>query len=463
MNILVCGATGFIGRALCAHFERAGHSVVRGVRKPMASNEIQCDFSRDFSPEIWREILIRSFSVSDSAFYSTLASTPDANSGSLRLDAVVNAVGILSETPGQSFDAIHRAGPCALFEAARDLGVPRFIQISALGAGLADSGYFTSKLAADEFLLALPGVDARVIRPSLVYGPDGQSARVFRALASLPVHALPAGGRQPLRPVHVDDLADLAENLLRADSTPQPDATVATASLGANLDARIVDAVGATQVDYRGMLASYRSSMRFLPAWRIPVPTRLMDWAAALMDRSPIRQPMLSRNTWAMLQSAQPASGARMRAVLGRVPLGIGDFMRADGNAEACRQEALSFWRNPTLRIALAVVWLWTAFVSAFVYPEADSLALLAPLHLTGPLAVAALYGASALDFLFGLGTLFWPRRKLWLAQMALIGGYSILIAFALPQFLWHPFGPLLKNIPILAILFILLGEERKS
>ena len=41
--------------------------------------------------------------------------------------------------------------------------------------------------------------------------------------------------------------------------------------------------------------------------------------------------------------------------------------------------------------------------------------------------------------------------------------GYSAVIAIALPEFLWHPFGPLLKNAAVIALLFILLSEETQS
>jgi len=33
-------------------------------------------------------------------------------------------------------------------------------------------------------------------------------------------------------------------------------------------------------------------------------------------------------------------------------------------------------------------------------------------------------------------------------------------IAIALPEWLAHPFGPILKNLPMLAILVVLLAEE---
>jgi hypothetical protein len=112
------------------------------------------------------------------------------------------------------------------------------------------------------------------------------------------------------------------------------------------------------------------------------------------------------------------------------------------------------------LRLSLAVLWLITAITSAFIYPREGSLALLAPVGLAGTPALIALYGASALDGLLGVATWWRPGRRLWLAQIALIAGYSAVIAIALPEFLWHPFGPLTKNLPILALLILLLSEE---
>ncbi|MEK7919688.1 NAD(P)H-binding protein, partial [Burkholderia contaminans] len=104
--------------------------------------------------------------------------------------------------------AVHRAAPCALFTACCRAGVRRVIQISALGVERGNTRYFASKCAADRFLKTLP-IDFRIVRPALVYGTDGASARFFRMLASLPVQVLPAGGHQRLRPVHVDDLAEV--------------------------------------------------------------------------------------------------------------------------------------------------------------------------------------------------------------------------------------------------------------
>jgi hypothetical protein len=65
----------------------------------------------------------------------------------------------------------------------------------------------------------------------------------------------------------------------------------------------------------------------------------------------------------------------------------------------------LDLWL-PVLRIALALMWLWTAVVSFGVYPVQDSLALLARVGLHGAIAAIALYAAAALDLALGVLTL---------------------------------------------------------
>ncbi|KVM60603.1 NAD-dependent dehydratase [Burkholderia ubonensis] len=420
MNILVCGANGFIGRALCARLEAGGHRVVRGVhagRRAAGPGEIAIDYARDVRPEHWRARL-------------------DG------IDAVVNAVGMLTGRRGVTLDAVHRAAPCALFDACCGAGVRRIVQISALGVERGDTAYFASKLAADAYLQTLP-IDFRIVRPALVYGATGASARYFRMLASLPVHVLPAGGRQLLRPVHVDDLAELVARLIERPAAGD----------------RIVDVVGADEVEYREMLAIYRRAMGFPPAMRVSVPGALCGAAATLSGRMP--GAMLTRDTWAMLRAGNTGELAASSAALGRPPRGLRAFIGAQ--AVALRHEALAAWRRPLLTGSLAIVWIWTAIASAFIHPLRDSLALLAHVHLTGISALAALYAACALDFVFGVATVVAPSRRLWAAQIVLIVAYSAVIAVAMPGLLAEPFGPVLKNVPILAVLLILFAEEERS
>lgn len=417
MNILVCGANGFIGRALGARLEAGGHRVLRGVRHAVGPHDVAIDFTKDVDPDAW---LARLDGV----------------------DVVINAVGILADRRDATFDAVHRAAPCALFTACCRARVRRVIQISALGVERGDTPYFASKYAADTFLRTLP-IDYRIVRPALVYGASGTSARFFRMLASLPVHALPAGGQQRLRPVHVDDLAELVARLVDAPAAGNP----------------VIDAVGGDEVEYREMLSVYRAALGFPPAARIALPGPLVGAAAALLGTLP--GAMLTRDTWTMLRGGNTGDPAALAAVLGRPPRGLRHFIGAD--AAALRRDALAMWRRPLLLGALAIVWIWTAIVSAFIHPRHDSLAMLARAHLTGLPALIALYAACALDFAFGVATVVAPSRRLWVAQGALIVAYSAVIAVTMPGLLAEPFGPVLKNVPILAILLILFSEEEHA
>ncbi|MES3020737.1 MAG: DoxX-like family protein [Pseudomonadota bacterium] len=112
------------------------------------------------------------------------------------------------------------------------------------------------------------------------------------------------------------------------------------------------------------------------------------------------------------------------------------------------------------LRWSLAAVWIATGAVVLGIYPREGSLALLARAGLGGNLALLALFGGALLDLGFGCLTLWWPRRWLWRAQAAVIVVYSAIITVALPEFWIHPFGPLLKNLPILAIIWLLHQQE---
>jgi hypothetical protein len=97
------------------------------------------------------------------------------------------------------------------------------------------------------------------------------------------------------------------------------------------------------------------------------------------------------------------------------------------------------------------------------VYPVEESYELLARVGITGSLAPPALYGAAAMDIAFGLGTLFLRKRRLlWIAQVALIGVYTLAITIYLPEFWLHPFGPLIKNLPILASIWLLYELEKR-
>lgn len=113
-------------------------------------------------------------------------------------------------------------------------------------------------------------------------------------------------------------------------------------------------------------------------------------------------------------------------------------------------------------RLSLAVVWLVTGALSLGVYPKADSVLLLEHVGLHGETALIALYLAATMDMVLGFLTLLVPRKGLWLFQATLIVVYTLIISIWLPEFWLHPFGPVLKNIPILFLLGLLHKYEGK-
>ena len=425
MNILLTGATGFIGSHLRARLSEDGHAVrLAGRRPPSALHPgerwVALDLSRPEDAPSWAAAL-------------------DG------VDVLVNAVGILRERGGQTFARLHTEGPRSLFAAACQAGVPRVLQISALGADeAAQSPYHLSKKAADDFLLTLPTA-AVIVQPSLVYGPGGASARLFTMLAALPLLPLPASGHQRIQPIHIDDLV---EGLIALLTDP--------AAVG-----RRIALVGPEPLTLREYLQTLRRAMGMGRALTVSVPAGLVSATAGWMGRVP--GSALDADTWQMLQRGNEASAGDTERLLGHPPRAAAAFVPAPF-AREIRRSAVLDALLPVLRLSIALVWIVTGIVSLGVYPVEESYALLARAGVEGALAPWALYGAALLDLALGIATLAPSRRRwLWLAQMALILGYTAIISVRLPDYWLHPYGPVLKNLPMLAALWLLYLVDRRE
>lgn len=113
------------------------------------------------------------------------------------------------------------------------------------------------------------------------------------------------------------------------------------------------------------------------------------------------------------------------------------------------------------MRLSMAMIWLWTAIVCWFFYPPSESLAWLRRIGL-GEHADWCLVSACVLDFAMGLASLCFARPRLWQLQFAIVMFYTLVISIGLPEFLLHPFGPISKNLAVLAVLaYLNLLEKR--
>ena len=118
-------------------------------------------------------------------------------------DAVVNLVGTFEG------DLMKLMGEAAgnLARAAKDAGVSRFVQVSAIGADRNGPSTYAQAKALGEELVRDAFPKATILRPSIIFGPDGGILNLFADLiASLPVLPVFAPD-SPLQVVHVDDVA----------------------------------------------------------------------------------------------------------------------------------------------------------------------------------------------------------------------------------------------------------------
>ena len=151
-----------------------------------------------------------------------------------------------------------------------------------------------------------------------------------------------------------------------------------------------------------------------------------------------------------------------MRRLLGRKLRDPSAFVRAE-NADALRRSARRAWLMPALRWSVGFVWLASAVVSFGLFPRDRSLALLVQVGVPPAIALPALQAAASLDLVLGLMVLFAPRgRRGYGLQALLILAYTLVITLRLPEFWLHPFGPVLKNLPMLVALGLLAADDER-
>ena len=425
MKILVTGATGFIGAALIAGLLQNRHQVLACVHRssakrllPSSVEIMTVDFMRDTDERTWLPRLVG-------------------------IDVVINTVGILRETRGASFAEVHHLAPQSLFRACEIAGVKRVIQISALGAdGQAVSHYHRSKKAADDALRACK-LDWIIVQPSVVFGSDGASTRLFLRLASMLLIPLVGDGEQRMQPLHIDDLTALVIQLLERSCAIK----------------QTIAAVGPTPVTMREMLSAYRKALNLGRARVIKTPLMLVRAVARVGDV--IRAGALSTETLNMLLQGNTASAQAITAILGYAPRPLGDFL-APRHADTQRLYAQWAWLRPLLLMGIAAMWLAAGTVS-WIFAREESLALLAKLGLPPEITMLAFISACGLNITLGLATLFKPGRWLWWLQLGVMAFYTGALTLAAPGLWLDPFGPLIKNLPIAALLLSLAVTEARD
>jgi nucleoside-diphosphate-sugar epimerase len=222
---VVTGAFGYTGSYLARNLQAAGHHVRTLTDHPKSSPTIETH-PYTFND---RDALVRVFTGA-TTFYNTY--WVRYVHGGTTYDQAVNNTQIL-------------------IEAASQAGVERIVHIS-ITKPSHDSFYeYYRGKAMIEDMIRDSGLSYAIVRPTVIFGPDDILVNNIAWLARrFHLFAIPGNGRYRVRPVYVQDLADLC---LR---------------LGASRDNVVIDAVGPETFTFNDMV---RTIARGIGTWHLPV------------------------------------------------------------------------------------------------------------------------------------------------------------------------------------------------
>jgi len=292
--ITVFGGTGFIGRHLVALLLHSGATVRVAVRHP---GRATVAVEATNSPEIVQADIHDETSVG-SAIVGAIA--------------VINLVGILTETATQTYRAIHIEGARRVALSAQRQGVTRLIHLSALGASLAAPAISDRTKAEGEHAVREIFPQATIVRPSLTYGEDDHFFSKFAALIrSSPVLPLIGGGTTKFQPVLVDDMTSGLAELLK-----RPDTAGTTYEFG-----------GPQVYSFKELLELLLSALNRQRVL-FPIPFALAEAQAGLLELLP--NSPLTRDQVRLLKTDKVVSGAELTlADLGVPPRPLEQFLAA--------------------------------------------------------------------------------------------------------------------------------------
>ena len=278
MRFLVTGATGFVGRAVCAELAQRKHDLHRAVRCLAGPRG-------------------RFFQVGNIDSTTNWSGALEHVDAVVHLAARVHIVHEGAENPLKEFRKVNVAGTEHLARAAAATGIKRFAYVSSIGVNGAQTvqgtsfseadqpnphnDYALSKWEAEQGLLRIAaetGMEVVIIRPPLVYGPDapgnfGSLMRWLKRGVPLPLGAI--HNRRSV--VALDNLVDLIVSCL-------------THPAAANQTFLVSDGedVSTTELLHRMGLAMG------CPARLVPLPPSLLKLAAAMVGKQDMAQRLCS-------------------------------------------------------------------------------------------------------------------------------------------------------------------------
>jgi uncharacterized protein YbjT (DUF2867 family) len=428
MRVMVVGASGLIGSAVCARLAARGDSIVAVVHRPadlglVPADVIQVDLAAASEAD-WRPHL----------------------SG---VDALVNCAGVLQDAPGESTHGVHAAGAAALFRACESAGVRRVVHLSAVGVDRDPPTEFSRTKRMGDQALMERDLDWVILRPALVIGRAayGGSA-LMRGLAAAPiVPIMPDTG--PLQIVHLDDLVEAVVFFLKADAPVR----------------RAFDVVSARTWTFDETVALLRRWLRWPPARTFRPPAALATFVYKLSDaiawlgwRPPARTTGRREIQRGATGDPEPLAHAT-----GIKPRDLAAVLTAEPSSVQERWFARLYPLKPLVFVILSLFWIVTGLM-ALGPGWQKGVGLVLEGGVKHGLAEAAVVAGAAADICIGVGIAFrrTAKRALY-AALALALIYAIVGSVLVPRLWIDPIGPLLKIWPIMALILVAIAivEDR--
>jgi len=215
-RITVFGGSGFIGRHLVKRLAAAGSEIRIAVRDIESA-----------------QFLKPAGDIGQIVLWQTDINDPEqVKTAVAGADAVINLVGTLIDSGGNSYAGIHIDGAKNIAAAARAGGVRQMVHISAIGADKFGASNYARTKALGEKAVQTEFPTVTILRPGIVFGPEdnffNRFAGLTRILPFLPVFGCPlipkitfgnengltirvdlyGEGGSRFQPVYVGDVAD---------------------------------------------------------------------------------------------------------------------------------------------------------------------------------------------------------------------------------------------------------------
>lgn len=253
MQVLLTGASGFVGNQVAAELLARGHRVHALVRRGSEGRLKAADRVAVFFGDVMDREAVRQAAA--------------------ECQAVIHLVGIIREFPGRgvTFERLHYEATINAVEAARAAGAWRYLQMSALGARDEPADpYHTTNYRADEYV-RLSGLAYTIFRPSVIYGPEDQSINLFaRQIRACPVLPVIGDGLYQMQPVPVWTVAQAFALALELPQTEN----------------QVYEVGGPEALTFNEIIDTLAAALG-RRVWKMHLPVWTMRLAAGLLGRFP--------------------------------------------------------------------------------------------------------------------------------------------------------------------------------